>query len=48
MTTTRRPAAIMAVDVGGYSEDGAGARAHEHLRVPPRTVMILAWRKHSP
>jgi hypothetical protein len=32
MTTTRRPAAIMAVDVGGYSEDGAGARVHEHLR----------------
>jgi hypothetical protein len=48
MTTTRRHAAIMAVDVGGHSEDGAGARAQKHLRVPPRTDMILAWRKHSP
>jgi hypothetical protein len=48
MTTTRRPAAIMAVDVGGYSEDGVAARVHEHLCVPLRTDMIPAWRKHSP
>ena len=35
----------MNAEVGSYS---AGARVHEHLRVPLRTDMILAWRKHSP